>query len=130
MTAEIRAFFEKYCAAFNQLDGEAVAQLYAVPSGIADDTGYTHWSTFEPICENMVALCGLYRKNGYATASFEPGAFIQQGDHFAVADVQWRIERTGGQEPWRFGTTYNLMRSPRDWRILVCTAYCEKRLKA
>jgi hypothetical protein len=111
MPPEIREFFESYRDAFNRLDGEAVARLYAVPSGIASDTGYTHWPTFEPIRDNMVALCELYQESGYAGASYQPGTFLPQGDGFAVTDVSWSIERTEGREPWRFNATYNLMRT-------------------
>ncbi len=128
MPAEIRAFFEQYREAFDQLDGEAVARLYAVPSGIASDSGYTHWPTFEPIRANMVALCELYRENGYASAMFEPVAFLAQGDNYAIADISWNIERSGEREPWCFNTTYNLMRTVEGWRILLCTAYSEKKL--
>ena len=129
MPAEIRVFFESYRAAFNALDGEAVARLYAVPSGIADDTGYEHWPTYEPIRKNMVALCELYRENGYVCAEFEPVAFIGQGEHFGVADLAWKIQwRT--KEPSRFNTTYNVMRTGEGWRVLLCTAYSEQRLSA
>src|SRR4029077_15874514 len=106
MSTQIRAFFESYRNAFNALDGEAVARLYAVPSGIASDSGYTHWPAFEPIRENMLALCELYRKNGYAPATSEPVVFLAQGDNYAVADISWNIERTEQREPWRFNTTY------------------------
>ena len=130
MPTEIRELFESYCDAFNNLDGEALARLYHVPSGIASDSGYTHWSTFEPIRENMVALCRLYQDNGYAGASFEPGAFLAQGEDFAVADISWSIEKTEGREPWCFSTTYNLMRTSNGWRVLLCTAYSEQKLAA
>ena len=130
MPAEIRAFFEHYREAFDRLDGEAVARLYAVPSGIASDSGYTHWATFEPIRANMVALCTLYRENGYASATFDPVAFLAQGENHAVVDLLWSIERSGKLEPWRFKTTYNLMRTAVGWRVLLCTAYDEKKLNA
>ena len=130
MTADVREFFEQYRAAFNRLDGEAVARLYAVPSGIASDQGYTHWPAFESIRDNMTALCDLYRSNGFESASFEPASFLAQGDNYAVADLAWRIERTNGQPPWEFHTTYNLARTIEGWRILLCTAYQEKRLDA
>ena len=39
MPDEIRAFFDRYREAFDRLDGEAVAHLYAVPIGIASDGG-------------------------------------------------------------------------------------------
>jgi hypothetical protein len=130
MPHEIRSFFEQYRDAFNQLDGEAVAKLYAVPSGIAQNAKYEHWPSFEPIKKNMIALCDLYRERGYESASFEPGMFLQQGEDFAVADVRWHIRWGAGQEPWRFNTTYNLVRTKEGWRVLLCTAYSESKLFA
>jgi len=130
MSSEIYAFFEEYRGAFDRLDGEAVARLYAIPSGIASESSYTHWPSFEPIRENMVALCKLYAENGYACANFELGTLLQQGENFAVADVSWHIDRSENGEPWRFNTTYNLIRTPAGWRVLLCTAYSEKKLSA
>jgi hypothetical protein len=127
---EIRAFFETYREAFNRLDGKAVARLYAVPSGIAADSGYKHWSSLEPIIENMANLCRLYADNGFVSAVFEPVAFINQGHDFAVADLSWSIARTRGLEPLRFKTTYNLMRTADGWRVFLSTAYQEKTLRA
>lgn len=128
MPTEIRQFLERYRNAFNSLDGEAVAKLYAVPSGIAKDGNYTHWPEFEPISRNMVALCDLYRERGYDAAEFEVGAFLQQGENHAVADLRWQIKWSTGAEPWQFNTTYNLVRTPQGWRILLCTAYSEAAL--
>lgn len=130
MPPEIRAFFELYREAFNRLDGDAVARLYCVPSGIVDDGGYTHLSNFEQIRANMVALCAQYRSNGYRAATYQPVAFLAQGDRFAIADVAWSIERVAALEPWRFNTTYNLMRVEEEWRVLLCTAYSEKKLSS
>jgi hypothetical protein len=79
--------------------------------------------------KNMSALCELYRANGYRSASFTQSSFIAQGSDFAVADVLWHIDRVGG-EPWEFHTTYNLMRTDEGWRVLLCTAYEERRLNA
>lgn len=130
MTTEIRQFFDRYRDAFNELDGEAVARLYAVPSGLVTGEGYLHWSEFESVRKNMLSLCKVYRDNGYVSASFEPAAFLEQGENFAIADVRWRIERTRGQEPWCFNTTYNLCRTSEGWRVLLATAYEEGRLDA
>ena len=79
MPQEIRAFFERYREAFNALDGEAVAALYAEPSGIAQDAVYTHWSNRQAVSENMRALCQLYAGQGFVAAEFEPSRFIEQG---------------------------------------------------
>ena len=130
MPADIREFFDQYNAAFNRLDGEAVSRLYAVPSGITSDKGYTHWDSLEPVRSNMVALCERYRANGFSSAKFEESSFLPQGEKYAVADLSWTIERTNGQPPWQFNTTYNLIRTAGGWRVLLCTAYEERRLDA
>jgi hypothetical protein len=127
MPRAIRKFFEAYRDAFNRLDGEAVARLYAVPSGIAQDGKYEHWDSFDPIRKNMIALCKLYHDRGYRGASFDVDTFLAQGEDFAVADLRWRIDWDGA-EPWRFNTTYNLLRTDAGWRVLLCTAYSEGKL--
>jgi hypothetical protein len=126
---EIRAFFESYRAAFDRLDGDAVAAHFAVPSGIVSEGRYVHWASLRSVSENMRALCKRYAANGYASAHFESSALIDQGEDCAVADIAWTIERTENREPWRFNTTYNLLRTREGWRVLLCTAYQEKRLR-
>jgi len=128
MPSEIKSFFEAYRNAFNQLDGHAVADLYAEPSGIVQDAIYTHWPSRAQVVANMTALCDVYRAKGFVRAEFEPGQFIDQGEHHAVADVHWRIDWRDGHSPWRFNTTYNLVRAADGWRVLLCTAYSEAAL--
>ena len=128
MPREIRDFFESYRDAFKALNGSAVAELYAEPSGIAQDGTYTHWPEREQVAQNMTALCKLYKDKGFIRADFEPCQFIDQGSNYAVADVQWQIDWNGGQEPWRFRTTYNLVRTAQCWKVLLCTAYSEAAL--
>src|SRR4029450_11496427 len=115
MPRDVTDFFEQYCDAFNRLDGGAIADLFCVPSGIVSDGGLTTRQSRERIAENMVALCALYRANGYKRAHFQPSRFIPQGAAFAIADVAWTIEREAGAEPWHFHTTYNLRRTNEDW---------------
>jgi ketosteroid isomerase-like protein len=127
MPRDIREFFDNYRDAFNALNGSSVAELYAEPSGIAQDGKYTHWPERELVAENMKALCELYKDKGFIRADFEPCQFIAQGEMYAVADIQWRID-WNEQEPWRFKTTYNLARTDQGWKVLLCTAYSEAAL--
>ena len=127
MPLELRTFFESYRESFNALDGGAVAELYAEPSGIASDTGYVHWPTRDLVRQNMVALCALYQANGLASVKFEPAAFIDQGHQFCVVDLMWEIEWRE-KPPSRFGTTYNMIRTIDGWRVLLCTEYSEQKL--
>lgn len=129
MPREIRDFFESYRDAFNTLNGCAVAAFYAEPSGIAQDGTYTHWPERGPVAQNMTALCRLYKDKGFIRADFEPCQFIDQGAAYAVADLQWQIDWRGGQEPWRFKTTYNLVRTVEGWKVLLCTAYEEAAIR-
>jgi len=130
MPKDIADFIESYRSAFNALDGATVASLYAVPSGIAHDGGYTHWLSLDAVRSNMEALCAQYRENGYENATCEVVNHMPLGDKFAITQVRWRVTRTEGREPWVFSTTYNLMRSGLDWQVLLCTAHEEKKLSA
>jgi len=130
MPRDITDFFEKYRDAFNRLDGDAIADLFCVPSGIVTDHGLTTWQSREAIVENMIALCALYRARGYKQADFQANHFIAQGTDFAVADIAWTIERETDSDPWCFHTGYNLHRTAEGWRVVLCTAYEEKRLSA
>jgi hypothetical protein len=76
----------------------------------------------------MKELCKMYKNKGFIRADFEPCQFIDQGAQYAIADVQWRIDWSGGQEPWSFKTTYNLVRTEQGWKVLLCTAYSEAAL--
>lgn len=128
MPREIRNFFERYRNAFNALNGSAVAEFYAEPSGIAQDGSYTHWPKRDSVAKNMAALCTLYKDRGFIRADFEHSQFIDQGEKHAVADLQWQIDWHGGQAPGRFKTTYNLVRTEQGWKVLLCTAHSEAAL--
>ncbi len=71
---EIRDFFGRYRDAFNELDGDAVADLWHTPSSItdseADSNGkpvarVTLWSDDAPKRKNMRALCDVYMLNDF-----------------------------------------------------------------
>jgi hypothetical protein len=126
--ADIRDFFVRYRDAFDRLDGEAIARLYAIPSALVSPQGYFHWADFDSIKRNMAALCHRYRGHGYRSARFEFSGFLALASTFAVVDLLWHIERTGDYKPWRFHTGYNLRRHDTDWRVQFVTAYEETAL--
>jgi hypothetical protein len=125
---DLRAFFERYAAAFNALDGGAVAALYAEPSAIAQDGKFTYWATTAQVQENMVALCKLYQERGFQSTDWELGAYLNQGSSYAVVDLRWQIRWREPALPWNFSTTYNLTRGSAGWSIILCTAYEEDNL--
>ena len=71
----------------------------------------------------MVALCDLYRTQGFAEAHCELLDVIDQPPAHAFATVLWTIDRQESLAPWRFRTSYNLRHGAGRWCILLCTAY-------
>jgi hypothetical protein len=128
---EVAAFFDCYCATFDTLDGDAVADLWHVPCAIASshaaDThaAVTWWHDDAPIRANMHALCKVYRDSGYAHARFELLSVTPIGPHHAFADVAWTLARTDGSLLQAFRTGYQLMRSAQGLRVLMCVAHDE-----
>lgn len=127
---EVQTFFDAYRDAFDRLDGDAVAALWHVPSGIADSAGgqarLTWWSEPDAIRANHRALCDIYRSAGYARAEFEIGDCTSMGDDHAFADVQWRLLHGDGSVLQAFAMGYQLLRTAEGTKILLCTAYQEK----
>lgn len=129
--ADVQAFFDRYQDAFNRLDGDAVADLWHVPSGIADSHGaadggrLTWWPEAAPMRANHRALCAHYRQAGYGAARFTIDQVVPLGPDHAFARLQWTLTRADGSLLQRFGTGYQLLRTAQGPRVLLCTAYQE-----
>lgn len=128
--SDIQTFLDRYCAAFNALDGDAVASLYSTPSGIIQAGVYTNWTSAEAVAENMLALCRLYRENGFVSTNYQVNSFFAQAHEHAFVDLSWTVRRSEGLEAWRFNTSYNLMRNANGWQVVLCTAYEEKQFRS
>ena len=122
---EVMAFFDAYQDAFNALDGDAVAELWHVPSGITDSRSTTWWADDAPMRANHRALCDIYRGLNYGRADHQITAFHPLGANHAFADVRWTLRRKDGSILQRFGTGYQLIRGPRGPQVLLCAAYEE-----
>jgi hypothetical protein len=128
---EVLDFFHRYRATFDTLDGDAVAGLWHVPCAIAsshaaDAQGnVTWWHDDAPMRDNMRALCDVYRRGGYAKASFELLGLVPMGPHHAFADIAWVLQRADGSLLQAFRTGYQLIRSANGLRVLLCIAHDE-----
>ena len=127
--AETRAFFDAYRAAFNRLDGDAVADLWHAQSGIADSrdgvSRVTWWSDDAPMRANHRALCEVYRHNGYDHADFLIEQHQALGPNHAFARLQWALRRADGSLLQAFHTGYQLLRMAGGLRVLLAIAYEE-----
>jgi hypothetical protein len=128
---EVAEFFDRYRAAFDTLDGDAVADLWHVPCAIASSHAaeahakLTWWHDGAPMRDNMRALCEVYRRGGYARATFELRGVTPMGLHHAFADVAWSLHRADGTVLQAFRTGYQLMRGEHGLRVLLCIAHDE-----
>jgi len=128
---EVLAFFRRYRAVFDRLDGDAVADLWLTPSGIADSAAgaaharVTHWHDGASMRENMRALCALYRDAGYHRADFELLGHLPLGRDQSFAQLRWTLTRRDGSVLQRFGTGYHLVRGEQGVRVLMAAAYQE-----
>ena len=122
---EVVGFFKAYRDAFNALDGDAVAELWHVPSGITDKQSTVWWAVDAPMRANHHALCKIYRGLNYGRADHQIRAFHPLGSDHAFADVRWTLRRRDGSVLQQFGTGYHLIRGPRGPQVLLCTAYEE-----
>ena len=128
---EILTFFRRYRAAFDRLDGDAVAALWHTPSAIADtapDSAHarvTAWADDAPMRDNMRALCALYRDSGYHRAEFELAAHLPLGRDQSFVQLNWTLARRDGSVLQRFATGYHLVRGEDGVRVLTAAAYEE-----
>lgn len=127
--ADIQRFFDRYTAAFDALDGDAVAALWHTPSGIADARGVTWWTDTAAVAANMRELCKVYRNAGYVRAQHRILDAVPMGADDAFVNVAWVIEGSGGTVLQSFRTGYQLKKPPGAAadaiRVLLCTAYEE-----
>ena len=128
---ETQSFFERYRAAFNRLDGDAVADLWCERSGIADSHGpdgsarLSWWPEDAPMRANHRALCEVYRHNGYDQADFKITAHQPLGHNHAFAHLLWTLSRADGSVLQQFHTGYQLMRSAHGPQVLLAVAHQE-----
>lgn len=123
---DIDDFFARYRAAFDALDGEAVAALWRTPCAISQAGVVTWWSEPEPMRDNMLRLCEVYRQAGFASCTPRIETVLPLGAHDAFVRVDWTLKQADGSTLQRFHTGYHLQREPGGAiRVLMCTAYEE-----
>ncbi len=128
---EAQAFFERYRAAFDRLDGDAVADLWCGASGIADNFGaggsarLTWWPDDALMRANHHALCQVYCDNGYHHADFQILLHQALGPNHAFAWLHWTLKRADGSMLQQFHTGYQLMRGAHGPQVLLAVAHQE-----
>ena len=121
---EVHAFFRAYAQAFAAEEFDAVASLHHVPCVKVHGDGRVEClSSPDEVSAFFRRLLETYRGRGHADARFLDVEAVPIGSQAALASLTWEQRRADGAVYRRFRRSYNLVRGPSGWRILLATAH-------
>jgi hypothetical protein len=127
LATEVRAFFERYNKAFLSFDGKHVAALYYEPTVTMRGDGSIHClRSHGELASFFQGVIDTYRKDGYADSNLKNFEVQPIGDLSALATMDWEMLRQDGSLIRRWRQSYNVVRAPGGWRILVATFHVSR----
>jgi hypothetical protein len=120
ITADVRAFFTKYCSAYIRQDPAAVCKHYADLVHISSDTGdrvTVHVATNEEMLKTIAHLLEGYRSIGFATAEALAVATDEMTSRLVQARVLWLLRDKAAEPIYEFDAMYTLARHTEIFRI-------------
>jgi hypothetical protein len=127
LASEVRAFFNLYNEAFLSFDGKQVAALYYAPTVTMRGDGSIHClQSREDLASFFQGVIDTYRKDGYADSNLKGFEVLPIGDLSALATMDWEMLRQDRSLIRRWRQSYNVVRTPAGWRILVATFHVGK----
>lgn len=122
LTEEIRGFFEQYAKAFDSIDGNRIAALYYIPTVTMRGDGSIHClQSREELARFFQEVADTYHREGYRSGSFKNLQVMPIGARSALATMNWELRRADGSVIREWRQSYNVIRGPGGWRILVST---------
>ena len=123
LTAEVRAFFDKYNDAFASLDGKAIAACYHAPMLTMRGDGSIHClASKEEVATFFQGVVDGYAKEGGGRPSGLSDLEVTGlGGKSVLATMQWDMLNADGSVIRSWRQSYNLVRVSKEWRILVST---------
>jgi hypothetical protein len=120
ITADVRAFFTKYCSAYIRQDPAAICKHYADLVHISSDNGdrvTVHVATNEEMLKTIAHLLDGYRNIGFATAEALAVATDEMSSRLVQARVRWLLRDKPGNPIYEFDAMYTLARHTEIFRI-------------
>lgn len=120
ITADVRAFFTKFCAAYIRQDATAICKHYADVVHISSDTGdrvTVHVATNDEMLKTIAHLLEGYRTIGFATAEALAVATDEMTSRLVQARVLWLLRDKAGEPIYEFDAMYTLARHTEIFRI-------------
>ena len=116
LSEEIESLFASYADAFNDFDGEAIADLFAYPTTIWQFGKGFVFDAREDLLENINALLSAFEDAGVVFSKVDFGS-IQVGQNSCFAEVQWSQENDAGEVIHDFDCEYMLIKTNDEWAI-------------
>ena len=120
ITADVRAFFTKYCTAYIRQDAAAVCKHYADLVHISSDNGErvtVHVATNAEMLKTISHLLESYRAIGFASAEALAVATDEMSSRLVQARVRWLLRDKAGEPIYEFDAMYTLARHTEIFRI-------------
>jgi hypothetical protein len=106
--SQVRAFFERYNAAFSALDVAGILDHFAFPCQIATETSGYAFVDRAAIEADMSGFVEFYAKHGFERAELAKLEYQPLSEAFGLAHVNWRLVKTGGETLVDVRSTYIL----------------------
>lgn len=125
MTDALRAYFDRYAAAFEAYDAPAVVAHYAVPALFVRDGVPTTLDTPEGLLDSVERLLDLHRAWGVETSRVAGMTEIEAAPAHRVVRIDWRLGRRASRLRWTYTTSYVLVPDPDEtaWRIAAALTH-------
>ena len=119
---DIRQFFEAFCIAFSEFDGELIARRYAVPYTSLNAEGmHQLFGTQEQIGQYFQGFLNKYHEQGCRSCRFKAMEVVPLGQKSALASVTWELLRNDHSVASTWRESYNLTRASGELRIYAST---------
>ncbi len=122
LTEEVRGFFEQYSKTFESIDGDRIAALYYTPTVTMRGDGSIHClQSREELALFFQGVADTYRREGFQSGGFKNLQVTPIGEKSALATLDWEMRRADGSVIRGWRQSYNVVRVPGGWQILVAT---------
>ncbi|QOG21467.1 MULTISPECIES: hypothetical protein [Bradyrhizobium] len=122
LAESVTAFFQTYCAAFEALDVEAIADCVAYPSHIVsdgEDVTLIAMSNRQECLAAMTRVVELHRQLGAPSGRVEDLSILELSPRLVQASLRMDVLDGTSNLLYDFRATYSLVKFAGAWRIVA-----------
>jgi crotonobetainyl-CoA:carnitine CoA-transferase CaiB-like acyl-CoA transferase len=122
LTADVETFFQTYCAAFEALDTEAIADCVAYPSHIisdSDEVSLIAIANRQQCLATMSRVVELHRQLGAPSGRIHDLSILQLSPRLVQASLRMDVRDRASNHLYDFQAIYSLAKISGAWRIVA-----------